>query len=111
MNPIVELEQKVSDFFGSPYAVAVDCCTHGIELCLRVLDEGDAIYIPRGWWHYVESIEPSINVSIHYWRTVNFFRDLLIELLKVFLHDIGLYKKNNCSCHSLDKYGKRLKRG
>ena len=41
MNPILELEQKVSDFFGSPYAVAVDCCTHGIELCLRLLNEGD----------------------------------------------------------------------
>ena len=44
MNTIIELEQKVSDFFGSPYAVAVDCCTHGIELCLRVLDEGDATF-------------------------------------------------------------------
>ena len=28
-------ENKISKFFGSPYAVAVDCCTHGIELCLR----------------------------------------------------------------------------
>ena len=28
-------EKQVSDFFGSPYAVAVDCCTHAIELCLR----------------------------------------------------------------------------
>ena len=41
MNPIVELEQKVSDFFGSPYAVAVDCCTHGVELALKLLDEND----------------------------------------------------------------------
>ena len=28
-------ENKIAEFFGSPYAVAVDCCTHGIELCLR----------------------------------------------------------------------------
>jgi len=28
-------EQKISKFFGSPYAVAVDCCTHGLELCMR----------------------------------------------------------------------------
>ena len=32
---IEEFESKVAKFFGSPYAVAVDCCTHGIELCLR----------------------------------------------------------------------------
>jgi hypothetical protein len=41
MNPILEFEDKISTFFGSPYAVAVDCCTHGIELCLRLLKEGD----------------------------------------------------------------------
>ena len=32
---IKEFENKIANFFGSPYAVAVDCCTHGIELCLR----------------------------------------------------------------------------
>lgn len=29
-------ESKIANFFGSPYAVSVDCCTHGIELCLRM---------------------------------------------------------------------------
>lgn len=27
-------EKKISSFFGSPYAIATDCCTHAIELCL-----------------------------------------------------------------------------
>ena len=31
-------EDVVSSFFGSPYAVAVDSCTHGIELCLRLVN-------------------------------------------------------------------------
>ena len=82
-----------------------------VELIKVVLEEGDGIYIPRGWWHYVESLEPSINISIHYWRIGNFFRDLLIELTKVFFHDIGVYKKNNCSCHTKNTDGKRVKRG
>ena len=30
-----KFENKIAKFFGSPYAVAVDCCTHGVELCLR----------------------------------------------------------------------------
>jgi len=30
-----QFENQVADFFGSPYAVAVDCCTHALELCLR----------------------------------------------------------------------------
>lgn len=32
---VKEFEEQIADFYGSPYAVAVDCCTHGIELCLR----------------------------------------------------------------------------
>ena len=34
-NKIKEFENKIAEFYGAPYAVAVDCCTHGIELCLR----------------------------------------------------------------------------
>ena len=34
-NVIKDFEQAIADFFGAPHAVAVDCCTHGIELCLR----------------------------------------------------------------------------
>ena len=32
---IDDFEDKIAEFYGSPYAVAVDCCTHAIELCLR----------------------------------------------------------------------------
>lgn len=30
-----------------------------------ILEAGQALYIPKGWWHYVESLEVSFNVS--YW--------------------------------------------
>ncbi len=46
------LAKKVAAFAGSNYAVAVDCCTHGIELCLRYLlykgelNPNDLIKIP-----------------------------------------------------------------
>ena len=32
---VTKFENKIADFYGSRYAVAVDCCTHAIELCLR----------------------------------------------------------------------------
>jgi Cupin-like domain len=28
-----------------------------------VISPGDCLYIPRGWWHYVHSLSPSISVS------------------------------------------------
>ena len=32
---VTDFENKIAEYFGAPYAVAVDCCTHAIELCLR----------------------------------------------------------------------------
>lgn len=43
---ISKFEKEVADFFGSPYAVAVDSCTHGIELCLRYTKE-TKITVPK----------------------------------------------------------------
>lgn len=40
-DPIQEFERQLAEFFGAPYAVAVDSCTHGIELCLRYLKSND----------------------------------------------------------------------
>ena len=34
-NVVLEFERKIADFFGAPYAVATDCCTHAVELCMR----------------------------------------------------------------------------
>lgn len=35
MQAVNKLEKLVADFYGAPYAVATDCCTHALELCLR----------------------------------------------------------------------------
>ena len=43
---IEEFEKKISEFFGSRYAVAVDSCTHGLELCLRYTKE-TKINVPK----------------------------------------------------------------
>ncbi len=32
---IEKFEKEIAKFYGAPYAIAVDCCTHAIELCLR----------------------------------------------------------------------------
>lgn len=37
MKKVTLFEETIAEFFGAKYAIAVDCCTHGIELCLRHL--------------------------------------------------------------------------
>lgn len=36
-DKVAEFENAVAEFYGAPYAVATDCCTHAIELCLRLV--------------------------------------------------------------------------
>ena len=34
-DAVTKFEDKIGSYFAAPYAVATDCCTHAIELCLR----------------------------------------------------------------------------
>jgi len=45
-NVVTEFESAIADFFGAPFAVATDSCTHGVELCLR-LTSTDKISVPK----------------------------------------------------------------
>lgn len=35
MIEVTKFEETIAEFYGSKYAVATDCCTHALELCLR----------------------------------------------------------------------------
>jgi hypothetical protein len=37
-TPVETFEKTIANYFGSSYAVAVDSCTHAVELCLRYKD-------------------------------------------------------------------------
>ena len=36
MKEIKEFEKLIADYYNARYAIATDCCTHAIELCLRL---------------------------------------------------------------------------
>uniref|UniRef100_A0ACD6AJF7 Uncharacterized protein n=1 Tax=Avena sativa TaxID=4498 RepID=A0ACD6AJF7_AVESA len=42
--------------------------TEGLEFMDSILEEGDLLYIPPKWWHYVRSLSISFSVSF-WWRT------------------------------------------
>ena len=65
-NAITEFENKIADFFGSPYAVAVDCCTHGLELCLR-LTNAEKINVPRHTYISVPFLANKLGIDLE-WR-------------------------------------------
>lgn len=40
-----------------------------------LLQPGQALFIPVGWWHFVESLEPSVSVSVTTFRHPNSYPD------------------------------------
>jgi len=62
---VSEFEKKVADFFGSPYAIAVDSCTHGIELCLRY--EGfSKITVPTRTYISIPFLSNKLNIEMEW---------------------------------------------
>ena len=74
MNPskvVSDFEKKIADWFGSEYAVAVDACTHGIELCLRYVGANE-IVVPKRTYLSVPMLANKMNLELKWkdedWR-------------------------------------------
>ncbi|MEM9942734.1 MAG: cupin-like domain-containing protein [Planctomycetota bacterium] len=63
-----------------------------------ILHPGEMIFIPRGWWHHVESLDPSISVSNIAFDWKGIVIDVIPHRVKQLLHDWGLWKCE-CTCH------------
>lgn len=61
-NAIDKFETIISEFFGASYAVATDCCTHAIELCLRY-EQYDEIKIPEHTYISVPFTAEKLNLK------------------------------------------------
>jgi hypothetical protein len=59
---IKKFEEEIANFFGSPYAVAVDCCTHSIELCLRY-NKVNKFTIPRRTYLSIAFLGDKLNID------------------------------------------------
>ena len=60
-----KFENKIAEFFGAPYAVAVDCCTHGIELCLRQ-QEVLTLIVPKRTYLSVPMLDNKLNIRLQW---------------------------------------------
>ena len=62
---IRKFENKIAKWFGSPYAVAVDCCTHAIELCLRY-KQIDKFTVPPKTYPSVPNLAKKIGIEFEW---------------------------------------------
>ena len=111
---IKQFENKIAEFFGSPYAIAVDSCTHGIELCLRYTKE-TKINVPKRTYLSVPFLAEKLGIERE-WRdeewedyyTVNYGEKRIIDAAVLWRKDS--YIPNTFMCISF-QYQKHLSLG
>tara|TARA_R100001129_G_C5281019_1_gene236893 strand:+ start:385 stop:972 length:588 start_codon:yes stop_codon:yes gene_type:complete len=60
---VKEFENKIAEFFNAPYAIAVDCCTHGVELCLRYTDT-KVISVPKRTYLSIPFLSSKLGIDL-----------------------------------------------
>ena len=81
------------DFWTTKVQQIVKCRDNPI-----VLRRGDILYVPRWCWHAAENIEMSVAFSYRAETPLSLLKNLPVEA-RHFLHNMGFYRKDNCTCH------------
>ena len=81
-KPIKDFEDAIADFFGAPYAVATDCCTHAIELCLRQQNV-KSISVPKHTYISVPMLSIKLGIDLVWreddWRDYYYLTNNIID--------------------------------
>ena len=79
---ISEFEKQIADFFGAPYAIATDCCTHGVELCLRH-QKVDLFYVPKHTYISIPFLAHKLGINFEWkdekWQDYYYLTDNIID--------------------------------
>ena len=110
-NVVKNFETKIAEYFGSPYAVAVDCCTHGLELCLR-LENCREISVPKRTYLSVPMLASKLNLQLRWreedWEDYYYLTDKIIDAAVLWKR--GSYLPNTYMCVSF-QFKKHLSLG
>jgi hypothetical protein len=110
-NTVTEFENKIAEFCGAPYAVAVDSCTHGLELCLR-LQGLPFIDVPNKTYLSVPMLANKLNLELRWfniqWSNLYYLTNRVIDAAVYW--ECGGYRDLTFMCLSF-QYQKHLSLG
>ena len=66
---VSNFENEVASWFGAKYGVAVDSCTHGIELCMR-LNNVKKLIVPKRTYISIPFLASKLNIPLE-WKDEN----------------------------------------
>lgn len=125
-SAVKDFEVALAEWWGAPYAVATDCCTHAVELCLRMQNSNLMLNVPkhtylsipftleklgRAWqfsdeqWHEYYTIGgTNIVDSAVYWEQGGYLTGTLQCLSFQFKKPLNLGRGGAILCENVDDY-------
>lgn len=77
-----KFEKEISEFFGSKYAIAVDSCTHGVELCL-LMTGSKKIKVPKQTYISIPFLSKKLNIEMEWsdeqWVDYYYLTDRVVD--------------------------------
>jgi len=110
-NAVLEFENKIAEYYGSSFAVATDCCTHAIELCLRYKNISYAV-CPKHTYISIPFTFQKLNLKWNFvdlkWQDFYYVTDNIIDSAVYWQEDS--YIQNTMMCLSF-QFQKHLSLG
>lgn len=122
---VKKFEVEIARFYSAPYAVATDCCTHAIELCLR-MDLPASVTCPKNtyisvpmtfnklgltwnftdqkWNNFYQIGGTRILDAAVYWKENSYIKHSLFCLSFQYRKHLNLYRGGAVLCTTLDEY-------
>jgi dTDP-4-amino-4,6-dideoxygalactose transaminase len=111
LDTVTEFENRIADFFGAPYAVAVDSCTHGLELALR-FTKAKSIDVPHRTYLSVPMLADKLGIGLDWfnisWKNLYYITNRVIDA--AVLWERNSYRESTFMCLSF-QYQKHLSLG
>ena len=108
---INDFEKEIANFFGAKFAVAVDSCTHGVELCLRYT-KPNLLKIPKNTYLSIPFLSEKLKIEMEWtdekWVDYYYITDKVIDA--AVLWKKNSYIENTMMCLSF-QYQKHLSLG
>ena len=96
-------EKKISSYLGSQYGISVDCCTHGIFLCLKYLKSNSIIDIPENTYISIPNVINMAGYKFEF-KKKEWNGDYKLDPLPIVdsacKFTKNMYKKNTLTCLS-----------
>jgi len=104
---VKKFETKVAKYFGAKHAIAVDCCTHGLELCIRY-KKVKTIQVPKRTYISIPFLASKLNINLQWkdenWKDYYYLTHNIIDAAVLWQKDSYIPKTFMCLSFQFQKH-------